>query len=145
MPSPGWVGVRIKGYAARSRRGRRGKNSRRCSPVFVEPGCMRSRLWIRPSPLRTGPGLYKTWRSLLFQDFEVGCVTYCALSSRRKFCDGTRLHPLAPCHSHTARKQEIHEYVAFGSHICQRLHSLTTDFEGSPCLLRISPSFSLTI
>ena len=59
-------------YCTLSRRGRRGKNSRRCSPVFVEPGCMRSRLWIGPSPQWTGPEMCRTWRSLLFYDFEIG-------------------------------------------------------------------------
>ena len=64
MPSPGLVGVRMEGDTARSRRGRRVRNSRKCTPVFVWLGCLYSQLWIGPSPLRTGPEMGRTWESL---------------------------------------------------------------------------------
>ena len=61
----------MEGDTARSRRGRRERNGRRCSPVFAEPSCTRSRLW--KSPVRSGLGQGCIRHVvLLFYDFEVG-------------------------------------------------------------------------
>ena len=66
VPSRGWVGVRMEGYAARNRYGRWWRNSRSCPHVCIWLGRRHSQLLLRFSPRWPEPELCKTWSHLLY-------------------------------------------------------------------------------